>query len=497
MVAGYVSKDSWSRCETPSMLYDTVKNPLAAYCAPKPVAAVSGKDTIETTEQRLKREIVDRFHAKGLELSHETYVAVVQVGKYVFLAVMLPVYLGLYGIPHWFLVTALPQLFGIVGKCSMYCGRFALTMAKRVKDLMKGMLEQLIGDALRLSRDRARNFWKRLTAPWTFSAKVAVRVADAIRTAIHKGKEAIAQVISQFHSRVDHNVHATNRWIIDNAMKAWMACMGYAKSAFHFMDQRVLTPFILFCLPPFRLAAKAGRFVGRQGRNAMRALSRWRKKVTDPAIEHLQKRVAAGKKILKGAIGPVANWLGEKKDKMSALLAKAKKAVVDPVVEAMVMVKNKIPELIKAGWHVLKPALWGSLWVSGRVARFAWKMTPQKFKDNMDRKRQGLFTVGRVLRNMGRGTVSGIVWMLRGSRFILWFIAEWAVFIARVMWRYGKKMVAWLAVLPRKMKQASIVILNVIIFIFSRMAFAVHVVVLLIWLASINGFYLMRHMLRQ
>lgn len=497
MVAGFISKDSWSRCETPSPLYDTVRNPNAPYCPPKPIANVSNKDTIETTEQRLKREMIDRFQAKGLELPHETYVAVVQVGKYVFLAVMLPVYLGLYGIPHWFLVTALPQLFGMAGKFSMYCGRFAFALGKRVADLMKGMLEQLIGDALRLSKDRAKNFWKRLTAPWTASMKAMGHVARTISASVHKIREAIEQALQQFNSQVNHNVQITNRWIADNAIKVAHICGEYLKRSLHFMDQKILTPLILFCLPPFRLAVRAGRFIKTQAHLFTQACSRVWQEITDPIVERLRKGGLAVKKGIRTVIEPLFDWVLEKKEKVNALLEKMKKAVVEPVAAMMAFIKSKVPDVVLAGWSAVKPVFAGIPWVASGTMRFAWKMIPQKFKDNMDRQRQGMFSFGRALRSVGRGAVSGVMWILRGGNFVMQQLFKWALRCIHALRQWGKRLVAWLVVLPRKIKQASLVIFKVVAFVFARIAFAAHVVVLLVWLASINGFYLMRHVLRS
>lgn len=493
MGAGYVSKDSWSRCETPSMLYDTVRNPNTPPI--KSVPSVSSKDTIETTEQRLKREMIDRFQAKGLELPHETYVAVVQVGKYVFLAVMLPVYLGLYGIPHWFLVTALPQVFGLAGKLSRYCSRFTLALAKRIKDLMKEMMEQLIGDALRLSRDRAKNFWKRLTAPWIAAANLVARASQAISASFNKIKENLVQALQQFHAQVNHNVQATNRWVIHHALYVADICWRRIKSVADWTDRYVLTPLISFCLPPFRLAARAGRFAKTQLQRWNQACRRQVKSLTDPIVESITRGRLAVKRTIKVVIEPVASWVREKKQIVNSRLEKIKIAIAEPVSLAMAWIKNRIPDALIAGWNMTMPIFAGIPSAAKRIGRFAWKMTPQKFKNNMDKKRQGAVALGRGFRNVARGTVSGLMWIVRGVRFAIRLLFKWAAQCFYAIQKGMRKLVAWLAILPRKIKKGLIAVFKLLALILSYISFALHVVVLLVWLASLNGFYLMRRVL--
>lgn len=171
-MSGAVSRDSLSRCEPPSMLYDVIRYPHAPPVPAKANAAVvdPAKDTIETTQQRLNREMTEKFQNTSSRLPHHSYIAVAQTGKYLFLAIMLPTYLCCYGIPKWFFYNLLPQALATVQSQIVRVGRFVSELSTHVADLMKGILEQMLGDAMRLARRQAKAFkdsfksWRRRQA---------------------------------------------------------------------------------------------------------------------------------------------------------------------------------------------------------------------------------------------------------------------------------------------------------------------------------------------
>lgn len=146
-----IYKDSLGRCEPPSMLYDTIRKPHSPYIPPKSTNDVQ-KDTLESVQQQLNRKTVERLQNGGLRLPHESYVAVVQSGKYLFLAIMFPPYFCCYGLPRWLLISLLPQLLMLVKQESLRVGRFIQNFAKRVTDIMKGILEQMLASSLTLSK---------------------------------------------------------------------------------------------------------------------------------------------------------------------------------------------------------------------------------------------------------------------------------------------------------------------------------------------------------
>lgn len=158
---GPIYKDSWSKTPPPS-IYDLVRNPqkINQPALPPKVQMGSTKDVLESTQQRLNREILEKWQDNALRLPHETFVVVAQVGKYLFLAIMLPPYIFLYGLPKWLLINVLPAVLVSAKNETIRVGHFFSSLSKRVADLMKGLLEQMIGDSLKFLNRKAREFLK-------------------------------------------------------------------------------------------------------------------------------------------------------------------------------------------------------------------------------------------------------------------------------------------------------------------------------------------------
>lgn len=189
---GPVQRDSWSRCESPSMLYDVVRNPNTLYQPPKVIPSCERKDVLETKQQKLNREMFDRLHTQPMRLPHHSYVAVAQVGKYLFMAIMVPTYIFLYGIPKWLLVNALPQFFIMVKSEYQKIGKFFTELSSQVIDVMKGMIQQMVGDSIRILREKSEqvfNFlhkkivkgvkrtWELMIKPLVYINKINNKVA--------------------------------------------------------------------------------------------------------------------------------------------------------------------------------------------------------------------------------------------------------------------------------------------------------------------------------
>lgn len=204
-----VNRDSMSRCEQPSMLFDTVRNPHARRVAPKVVVGEVSKDTLESTQKRLNRQMFERVQNLGLRLPHDSFVAVVHVGKYVFLAVMLPPYLCLYGIPRWMLVTAFPAMFDFAKQQTLRFGQFLQTLSISIVDLMKGILEQTLGDSLRTAKQYARNSYHTLMRAFEQVSAYAGEKLKQVQAIV----QGIQQATSQFLDRVRERVNKVREQI--------------------------------------------------------------------------------------------------------------------------------------------------------------------------------------------------------------------------------------------------------------------------------------------
>lgn len=276
-MAGAVSKDSLAKCEQPSMLYDAIRYPSAPYVPPKPriESADFSKDTLETTQQRLNREMLDKFQNTSSRLSHHSYVAVAQTGKYLFLAIMLPPYLCCYGIPKWMISTLLPQIFLISKVQIMRVGRFFTELSARVADLMKGALEQMLGDSLRASqrhvkafKDLLKNFFRSQAARLAALKERATNFHKGLHKGIYeafiRGRDALRQWIER------HAFHIIER--IVNFIKKIISIILYP---IDLCDRIIFMPAIAWFKSKVAIVLSWIRWTQRKMRSRMEPMKKW------------------------------------------------------------------------------------------------------------------------------------------------------------------------------------------------------------------------------
>lgn len=226
-----IRKDSMSRCEAPSMLYDTVRNPAAPHVPLKPAVDVA-KDTLESTQQRLNREMLERFQNTSSRLPHQSFVVVVQAGKYLFLAIMLPPYICFYGIPRWFLMDALPKFFIMAKTECLRVGRFFNKVSTHVVDMMKGILEQMIGDSLRALNQRGKNLL-------SYFSKASKRIAISIRDSskiIRSGMRIIHEAILEAAHQISRKAKGSLKQAVLFKDKAIKAAKYVSQAIFYPLD---------------------------------------------------------------------------------------------------------------------------------------------------------------------------------------------------------------------------------------------------------------------
>lgn len=106
------SSDTLSRCDPNlySNLYGTQNRPEMkgrVHTTP-PIQ----KDTIEISHDKLKEEALNRLrHTSKIVIAQNSFM---RIGRYLFLAVAMPPYFLLYGLPKWIMVEAIPALFAPV-----------------------------------------------------------------------------------------------------------------------------------------------------------------------------------------------------------------------------------------------------------------------------------------------------------------------------------------------------------------------------------------------
>lgn len=182
-----VHRDSMSRADDGMSVFSTIRNHGAPQQIPRHsqdkflVEEANG----ESVQARLNREMVSRVGNMGRLLPHETFVAAAQVGKYIVLAAMLPPYLLLYGIPKWTFTVMMPQAFQLGKEQFVKVGKFLQEWSNTVVDVMKGIIDQTLGEALRMFQQQGRRLWD-------LASRAAMVPVNALKDLANRVKEALS-----------------------------------------------------------------------------------------------------------------------------------------------------------------------------------------------------------------------------------------------------------------------------------------------------------------
>jgi predicted translin family RNA/ssDNA-binding protein len=444
---GPVQRDSWGRCEQPSMLYDTIRNPYARHIPPKPVVKT---DTIESTQQRLNRQIFERLQNGGLRLPHESYVAVVQVGKFLVLAIMLPPYLLVYGLPRWILVSALPQIFLGIKNEMLRMGRFLFEISKQIADIMKGILEQMLGDALKMARHQARNFFgllsknlqkavaflNRLKAGW-LEKKNSLKEA-AVRLPIE-----VFQKTQRILSKVKHHML---QWFEKSKEKAASTVLR----ASIWTDQNVLTPVINAISSPLLLAAEK---ISKKARAFSSKVHRQVRRILDPAVSvfnRAKKALEERRKKISLKVSRALEDLQEKVEDAKKMLKRLWKTATSPMVEAADIIRNKIQQAAASVSEYAKqffislPAstLQGAVW--------AWNSLPAGLRRSVRRGRDLSRRWGRSMKGMGQAVGNGIREFYRMRKSVQAYVMKGIGWLGRLLANFLLWLKRQTVTLPKK-----------------------------------------------
>jgi len=500
VAAGKVSKDSWSRCEAPSMLYDAVRKPNAPYQPPRPCVNPAGKslDTLESTQQRLRREMLNKLDNKGLEFPHESYVAVVQVGKYVFLAIMLPVYFCCYGLPRWFLANAIPQLFLAIKNQVIHVGRYIAERTLRVKDLMKGMLEQLIGDSLKLSKDRARNLWNFFSTKWQGTIQNLFNKVKALSQKSEIAKNKFVDKSAKLINHAELRTNEINRWLVGKSRDLTQRFLGSFKSAFNTVDRLLLTPLIATVSLLFKPIFKMSKFAKKIFKVSLEAFRYHVKRMVNSVISKIKKfvktKVEDSKKAIERLLEPLSNSIIEKKEMVSAFFHQLKIAFIEPVGYVSALVSGKLASMAVAGSRFAKKSFRLIPSTAQRLLRFALKMGSRRFKEKMKQGNAFLFGLGKAVKGIFAGLISGIMEIFL---FIFQFIKKIINGILAFI-RFWRRLVQLiknqLSSIPKKLFKFTFLVFKFLGRMVAKILFVGQIIIALICIACGDAFNLAREL---
>lgn len=114
--------------------------------------ALAAKDTIETSSEKIEKEVEQRFHANNNQVPNERMVVIARAGRIAFLAVAFPPYLVLYAIPRWVAVHVLPTLCQQLNQLLKLCfapvekvATVLLTQLQRLQSVWKSLKKKVFG----------------------------------------------------------------------------------------------------------------------------------------------------------------------------------------------------------------------------------------------------------------------------------------------------------------------------------------------------------------
>jgi predicted PurR-regulated permease PerM len=171
------TQDTISRYQPPQDLYSVQNNPHGSKIKQSSHSEnLYGKDSLRTQQTRLEREMFDKFRTS---IPNDAVILVGKAGKFVFLAIMLPPYIFLYGIPKFMMVQVLPFLFeasktGISKFVSILIDFSALVaiplqaLKKQLKRVQKKVqnLAETISKQMQAFAEMAKRGMERLTSPF-------------------------------------------------------------------------------------------------------------------------------------------------------------------------------------------------------------------------------------------------------------------------------------------------------------------------------------------
>ncbi|MBA3816892.1 MAG: hypothetical protein H0X29_10325 [Parachlamydiaceae bacterium] len=482
-----VSKDSMSRCHTSSMSYDVTLRRSAPY-VPAKAAIDPGaltKDTIETTQQRLNREMLERFQNTSSRMPHQSFVVVAQVGKYLFLAVMLPVYICFFGLPRWLLFNALPQIFMTMKTQSLRVGRFFSELSKRIVDSMKGVMKQLIGDSLRMLNEQSKNLFKYIVQ---------------MTSILYKGVQQLASFAQQGIARLQSlGLNLKERFI--NAPRKILKKLESFKVKFiqqiiiignillyplDLADKYLLKPVSQWCTKKIALVAN-------QIKQIAFATMLTIKKFTQPVMTLLE---VAAKKAFKYAqyiFEEVFSWMAPYIDFVRIGINRGKEKILQSVSRIASKIRVKVEEIASTIANIIPNIqlpvqqfiqfLGWAWWHSSQIVKNPWKYLKRGAREG---KRSFAFIAYSLMRG-AKSVARQIQWLSReGFKGFFWLL-EWA---SSAMNWIAKQLVT----LPKKALQGFARILKSALLIVKYSVYGLRLFAAWMWVICICGMILVREL---
>lgn len=200
-----------------------------------PISRPSRMDGMESMQQRLNREILSNFLSNNFRLPNEKFVLVGQLGKGMFLAIVLPTYIFFYGAPKWLGQVLLPKmqngtmsLLSYLRSVSKWISGNAISLGNTFKTPLLLLYAQIqrvhktVTEALNKARESIKAQLARIASPFIRAGEA---VTNAYQRAIKVLDNTVLRHIRAAQSYLQGRAEATKQ-AIDNVYQpiaTWIA----------------------------------------------------------------------------------------------------------------------------------------------------------------------------------------------------------------------------------------------------------------------------------
>jgi hypothetical protein len=490
-----VSKDSMSRCDTPSMLYDTVRRPNAPYVPAKPAIdpAALTKDTIETTQQRLNREMMERFQNTSSRMPHQSFVVVAQVGKYLFLAIMLPPYICFFRIPYWLFMNALPLLFFNTKAQVLRVGRFFSELTKRVIDRMKGALQQLIGDSLKILNQHTKNFFGNVAQKVNLLAKGFRALAQVAQKNIDKTQSLWSQVsekiINEFKKKLENIQYVQD--------KILQIAKSFANTLFYPLDiaeKYFFKPTSQWCMKC--IVAVKDR-VRNLLKGAQQSLKNFFQPLTSFSNRNIKRMYRFAQKGFQYAFYQMHSWLQPHISHIKMGLERVKEKLLRRILKTAVTVRTKIEEITSSMIEKMHPNMQVPMQIVVQFIGWAWWQTTKMVKAQWEYLKKGAASGKRAFIAIGSALANGVKGVSRQVRTLARGMLRGLYWLIRWLYLEIYKALKQLMSLPKKAFQRVVWFIKMTMRILGYCVYGLQIFIACVWVISGCGMILIRELAHE
>lgn len=161
--------DTMRRCDLYNNPYDTRMQAHPAIVRHRAEHYAKTRDVLESSTSYLEKQIFSKIRDKNFHLPLGKFIIVVKVGKYAFIAIMLPLYIFAYALPKWLMTSGMPKLFHLIENqiknISDKVAKVAHDGVAALKSLGKVITSPIL-NYIQTRMEQARELFSRLAYPF-------------------------------------------------------------------------------------------------------------------------------------------------------------------------------------------------------------------------------------------------------------------------------------------------------------------------------------------